>query len=213
MDRRTFLGTLTGGLVAAPLAADAQPAGKVRRIGILIGSSASFIAPYIETFRQALRGLGYREGQSIAIECRYAEGNYERLPVLAAELVRHYRHRSTPPSHAAEQATTAIPIVMTVTGDPVITGLVANLARPGGNVTGASFFFPEIGVKRLELLKEGVPAVSRVLLIWNPANAVHEFVVKAIEAAATGLTWSSTSRRPRPSASPSLRRSCSGRIR
>jgi hypothetical protein len=101
----------------------------------------------------------------------------------------------TPPSHAAEQATTA------------------NLARPGGNVTGASFFFPEIGVKRLELLKEGVPAVSRVLLIWNPANAVHEFVVKAIEAAATGLTWSSTSRWPRPSASPSLRRSCSGRIR
>jgi putative ABC transport system substrate-binding protein len=119
----------------------------------------------------------------------------------------------TPPSHAAEQATTAIPIVMTVTDDPVVTGLVANLARPGGNVTGASFFFPEIGVKRLELPKEGVPAVSRVLLIWNPANAVHEFVVKAIEAAATGLTWSSTSRRPRPSVSPSLRRSCSGRIR
>jgi putative tryptophan/tyrosine transport system substrate-binding protein len=180
---------MSSGLFLTPAAAaGAQQPEKVRQIGILIGSSASFIAPYIETFRQALRGLGYRESQNIAIEYRYAEGNYERLPVLAAELVRRKVDiivtEGTPPSHAAKQATTTIPIVMTVTGDPVVTGLVANLARPGGNLTGASFFFPEIGVKRLELLKEAVPAVSRVLLIWNLANAVHELVVKAIEAAA-----------------------------
>src|SRR6266851_4941838 len=170
MDRRTFLGTLTGGLVAAPLAADAQPAGKVRRIGILIGSSASFIAPYI------YRAL-YRDIPASAAWARLSRGpeHRHRVPICGREL--------------------------------------RTAAGPRGNVTGASFFFPEIGVKRLELPKEGVPAVSRVLLIWNPANAVHEFVVKAIEAAATGLTWSSTSRRPRPSVSPSLRRSCSGRIR
>src|SRR5262249_53340493 len=93
----------------------------------------------------------------------------------------------TPPSRAAKQVTTTIPIVMTATGDPVVAGLVANLARPGGNLTGASFFFPEIAAKRLELLKEAVPAVSRVLLIWNPANAVQEPAVKAIEAAAKTL--------------------------
>jgi putative ABC transport system substrate-binding protein len=191
MDRRRFLLTSLAGALAAPLAGEAQQVGKVRRIGILIGSSASFIAPYIETFRQALRGLGYLEGQNIAIEYRYAEGNYERLPVLAAELVRLKVDiivtEGTPPSRAAKQATTTIPIIMTVTGDPVATGLVANLARPGGNLTGASFFFPEIAAKRQELLKEAVPAVSRVTLIWNPANPGAELAVKAIEAAAKKL--------------------------
>jgi len=156
MNRRAFVAGL-GALLASPRAAEAQTA-KVRRIGILVGSSASFIAPYIETFRQALRGLGYLESQNIAIEYRYAEGKYERLPLLAADLVRLKVDiivtEGTPPSHAAKQATTTIPIVMTVTGDPVVTGLVANLVRPGGNLTGASFFFPEIAAKRLELLKE-----------------------------------------------------------
>jgi len=189
MNRRAFVAGL-GALLASPRAAEAQTA-KVRRIGILVGSSASFIAPYIETFRQALRGLGYLESQNIAIEYRYAEGKYERLPLLAADLVRLKVDiivtEGTPPSHAAKQATTTIPIVMTVTGDPVVTGLVANLVRPGGNLTGASFFFPEIAAKRLELLKEAVPAVTRVLLIWNPANAVHEPAVKAVEAAAKTL--------------------------
>jgi putative ABC transport system substrate-binding protein len=176
--------------LVAPLAGEAQPR-EGHRIGILIGSSASFIAPHIETFRQALRALGYVERQNIALEYRYAEGDYERLPVLAADLVRlkvdAIVTEGTPPSRAAKQATTTIPIVMTVTGDPVVTGLVASLARPGGNLTGASFFLPEIAAKRLELLKEAVPAVSRVLLIWNPANAVQEPAVKAIEAAAKTL--------------------------
>ena len=191
MDRRRFLLTSLVGALAMPSAAGAQQTEKVRRIGILVASSASFIAPYVETFRKALRGLGYLENQNIAIEYRYAEGKYERLPVLAADLVRLKVDiivtEGTPPSRAAKQATTTIPIVMTVTGDPVVTGLVADLARPGGNLTGASFFFPEIAVKRLELLKEAVPAVSRVLVVWNPANAVHDPVVKAIEAAAKTL--------------------------
>ncbi len=191
MERRTFISALAGGLLSGPLAAGAQQPEKVRRIGILIASSASFIAPYIETFRQALHGLGYVEGQNIAIEYRYAEGNYDWLPVLAADLVRLgvdiIVTEGTPPTRAAKQATTTIPIVMTVTGDPVATGLVANLAHPGGNLTGASFFFPEIAAKRVELLKEAVPAVRRVLLLWNPANAVQEPAVKAIEAAAKRL--------------------------
>jgi putative tryptophan/tyrosine transport system substrate-binding protein len=133
-------------LTLAPLAAQAQQSAKGYRIGLLKGSSESFVAPYIEIFRQALRALGYVEGENIAIEYRYAEGNYERLPVLAADLVRlkvdiivaeGTPPSRAPPSRAAKQATTTIPIVMTVTGDPVETGLVTNLARPGGNLTGA----------------------------------------------------------------------------
>ena len=150
--------------LVAPLAGEAQQPREGHRIGILVGSSASFVTPYIETFRQALRGLGYLEGQNIAFEYRYAEGNYERLPILAADLVRIKVDvivtEGTPPSRAAKQATRTIPIVMAATGDPIVAGLVANLARPGGNLTGASFFFPEIAAKRLELLKEAVPGVT-----------------------------------------------------
>jgi putative tryptophan/tyrosine transport system substrate-binding protein len=190
MHRRTFLGGLTG-MLAWPLAAEAQQSAKGYRIGLLIGSSESFVAPYIAIFRQALRALGYVEGGNIAIEYRYADGNYDRLPVLAADLVRLKVDvvvtEGTPPTRAARQATTAIPIVMTVTGDPVAAGLVTNLARPGGNLTGASFFFPEIAAKRLQLLKEVIPALSRVTVVWNPSNAVHGPTVKAVEAAAKAL--------------------------
>jgi putative ABC transport system substrate-binding protein len=191
VERRRFLLTSLAGALVTPVGAEEQQTEKVRRIGILVASSASFIAPYIETFRQALRGLGYFENQNMAIEYRYAEGKYERLPTLAADLVRLkvaiIVTEGTPPSRAAKLATTTIPIVMTVTGDPVVTGLVANLVRPGGNLTGASFFFPEIAAKRLELLREAIPEVTRVLLLWNPANAVHHPAVKAIEAAAKTL--------------------------
>jgi putative tryptophan/tyrosine transport system substrate-binding protein len=188
MNRRTFLCGLTLGTLSAPLAAEGQQAGKGHRIGLLIGSSESFVAPYIEIFRQALRALGYVEGGNIAIEYRYADGHYDRLPVLAADLVRLKVDivvtEGTPPTRAAIQATTTIPIVMTVTGDPVAAGLVTNLARPGGNLTGASFFFPEIAAKRLQLLKEVIPALSRVTIVWNPSNAVHGPTVKEVEAAA-----------------------------
>jgi putative ABC transport system substrate-binding protein len=118
-------------------------------------------------------------------------GNYDRLRALAADLVRLKVDivvtEGTPPTRAAKEATTAIPIVMTVTGDPVAAGLVTNLVRPGGNLTGASFFFPELAVKRLQLLKEAIPTLGRVAVVWNPGNAAHGPVVKQIEAGAKVL--------------------------
>jgi len=182
-----FIGVALAILLAA-LVGEAQQSAKKHRIGLLIGSSERFVAPYTEIFRQALRALGYVEGGNIVIEYRYADGNYDRLPVLAADLVRLKVDivvtEGTPPTRAATQATTTIPIVMTVTGDPVAAGLVANLARPGGNLTGASFFFPEMAAKRLQLLRELIPALRRVTVVWNPSNTVHGPTVKAVEAAA-----------------------------
>jgi putative ABC transport system substrate-binding protein len=188
--RRTLIVALAlGGVFPALTVRAQQPKGY--RIGILMGSSQTFVAPYIEIFRQRLRELGYVEGKQIAIDYRYADGHYDRLPALAADLVRLKVDiivtEGTPPTQAATQATTTIPIVMTVAGDPVATGLVNNLARPGGNLTGASFFFPEITAKRLQLLKEAIPVVRRVTVIWNPSNAVHQPAVDAIEAAAKPL--------------------------
>jgi len=184
------IAAITLGLLLASLTAEAQQSAKTHRIGLLIGSSEAFAAPYIEIFQQALRALGYAE-RSVAIEYRYADGNYDRLPTLAADLVRLKVDvvvtEGTPPTRAAIQATTTIPIVMTVTGDPVATGLVSNLARPGRNVTGASFFFPEIAAKRLQLLKEMIPSLGRVTLVWNPSNAVHGPAVEAVQTAAKGL--------------------------
>src|SRR5262245_21259116 len=178
-------------ILLATLASEAHQSAKTHRIGLLIGSSERFAAPYIEIFRQALRALGYVEGGNIALEYRYADGNYDRLPVLAADLVGLKVDivvtEGTPPTRAATQATTTIPIVMTVTGDPVAVGLVTNLARPGGNLTGASFFFPEIAAKRLQLLKEVIPSLSRVTVVLNPSNAVHGPTVKEVEVAAKAL--------------------------
>ena len=191
MDRRTFIGTLTAGLLVAPLAAEAQQSTKLYRIGLLIGASEAFVAPYIEIFRQALRDLGYAEGRNITLELRYADGHYDRLRALAADLVRLKVDivvtEGTPPTRAATQATTTIPIIMTVTGDPVEAGLVSNLARPGGNLTGASFFFLELGAKRLQLLKETISTLSRVAVVWNPSNGVHGPAVKRVEATAKTL--------------------------
>jgi putative tryptophan/tyrosine transport system substrate-binding protein len=191
MDRRAFITIVSGSILAGPLVVAAQQSAKAHRIGLLIGSSESFVAPYIAMFRQALRALGYVEGGNIAVEYRYADGNYNRLPALAADLVRLKVDivvtEGTPPTRAAKQATTTIPIVMTVTGDPVAAGLVTNLARPGGNLTGASFIFPDIAAKRVQLLKEVIPTLSRVTAVWNPSNAVHVPTVKAVETAAKAL--------------------------
>ena len=193
MHRRTFLCTVTGGLLAAPLAAEAQPAGKVPRIGFLVASSASDAANarWIEAFRQGLRDLGYVEGRNIVIEYRYAGEKYERLPALAAELVRLkvdlIVSHGTPGPLAAKQATRVIPIVMTSAGDPVASGLVSNLARPGGNVTGMSLMVPELGGRRLQLLKEILPGLSRVAVIWNAANPYNSLVLREMEATATTL--------------------------
>jgi hypothetical protein len=145
VNRRAFVCGLTLGTLAAPFAVEAQQSAKGHRIGLLIGSSESFVAPYIAIFRQALRALGYAEGGNIAIEYRYAEGNYERLPVLAADLVRLKVDiivtEGTPPSRAAKQATTTIPIVMTVTGDPGWrpASLPISLARAAISRGGPSF--------------------------------------------------------------------------
>jgi putative ABC transport system substrate-binding protein len=190
MNRRVFV-TGLGAMLSAPIGAEAQQSSKVYRVGVLVGASEAFVAPYVEIFRQALRALGYVEGQNIAFESRYADGYYDRLRALATELI-HLKvdllvTEGTPPTRAATQATTTIPIVMTVTGDPVAAGLVTNLARPGRNLTGASFFLPDLGAKRLQLLKETIPRLDRVAVVWNQSNAVHGPTVKRIETTAKTL--------------------------
>jgi len=174
-SRRTFLVTVTGALLTAPLAAVAQPTGKVHRLGYLGSTSASgYHAQLLEAFRRGLRELGYVEGRNLTIEYRWAEGRYDQLPALAAELIRLpvdlIVTHGTPGSRAAKQATTTIPIVMAISGDAVATGLVATLARPGGNITGSTFFFPELMAKRLELLKEALPHAIRMTAFVNADN-------------------------------------------
>ena len=156
-------------ILAAALAADAQPAREVHRIGYL-GNTAS--QSRVEAFRQGLRELGWVEGQNIVIEPRVADGKIERLPGLATELARLKVDLivavATPAARAAQRATTTIPIVAIAMGDPVRDGLVASLARPGANLTGSTFLGPELVPKRLELLKEALPRVSRVAVLWHP---------------------------------------------
>jgi ABC-type uncharacterized transport system substrate-binding protein len=191
VDRRAFISTLAGGLLAVPLAAEAREPGKVARIGMLSQGSPTFSPQLREAFRQQLRELGYVEGQNIVIEYRWAEGRAERLPDLAAELVSLNVDvivaGGTPAPLAAKHATRTIPIVMTAAGDPVGSGLVASLARPGGNVTGLSARSPELGGKRLQLLKEVVPGLSRVAVLWNAANPYAALVVRETETAARTL--------------------------
>src|SRR5216684_282907 len=193
MERRTFLATLAGWLLAAPLAAEAQPREKVPRVGYLSPGSPSepFRRRRFEAFRQGLRELGYVEGQNIAIESRWAEGKYDRYSALAADLVRlkvdvivAVGGRAT---QDAQQATRTIPIVMSVVIDPVGSGLVASLARPGGNITGLTIMASDLVGKQLELLKEVVPKVSRVALLSNPANPGSAPQLRQAEAAARAL--------------------------
>src|SRR5437899_5384225 len=189
MNRRTFLTSIGVDLLAAPLVAPAQqPPGKTARIGFLFFVSSPFL---YEEFRQGLRELGYVEGRNIAIEYRSAEGKYDRLPGLAAELVRLKVDvivtASPPATDAAKQATSTIPIIFAVSGDPVAAGLVASLARPGGNITGLASIAPEMVGKQLELLKEVVPKVSRVAVLQNPSNHSHPPALRPAEAAARAL--------------------------
>jgi putative ABC transport system substrate-binding protein len=161
-------------LFALSVSAEAQLAAKVPRIGFLTGDSLSAISERSEAFRQGLRELGYAEGKNIIIEYRYAEGKLDLLPNLAAELVRLKVDiivtQSTLDAYAARQSTSTIPIVMTASGDAVGTGLVASLARPGGNITGLTSLSRELSGKRLELLKEAVRGLSRVAVLWDAAN-------------------------------------------
>jgi ABC-type uncharacterized transport system substrate-binding protein len=192
MDRRAFITVISGTILAAPWASDAQPT-KAPRIGFLSAGSRSDPASQHnrDVFRQGLRDLGYVEGQSLALEERWADGRYERLPELAAELV-HLNVDilvtvATPATRAAQQATRTIPIVMTLISDPVESGLVANLAHPGGNTTGFSFMHPDLSKKRLELLKEIIPKIVRVAVLSNPSNPNTPPLLRETTAAARAL--------------------------
>jgi putative ABC transport system substrate-binding protein len=193
MDRREFVGTLAGVLVASPRATEAQQAAKVSRIGYL-GLNRATNPHLLEAFRQGLRDLGYVEGRNVVIEYRDAEGKPERLPALAAELVALKVDvivaGGTPHALAAKQATRTLPIVFIGAADPVTSGLVTSLARPGGNVTGLSFLAPELVGKRLEQLKQAVPGVSRVAVLWQPGGQgerTDKEMLKEAEAAARAL--------------------------
>src|SRR5499433_927652 len=162
------------GLLAVPRLASAQRAEKIRRIGFLGTGTAAGMAVWVGALRAELRQLGHVEGQNLSIEYRWADGQYERAPELAGELVRLKVEvlvtHGTPGTLAAKGATTTIPIVMATAGDAVLSGLVKSLAKPGGNVTGSTFFNPELAAKRVELAKEALPRLTNVSTFINPDN-------------------------------------------
>ena len=189
MNRRRLLRSLLLLLLlAAPLTAQAQ---KVYRIGYLWPADRTSSAPLTEAFLQGLRELGYVQGQNILIDWRYAEGKLNRLPDLAAELVRLKADlivAVSPQSvQAAKEATTTVPIVMVAVADPVTYGFVSSLARPGGNVTGMAFLLPEISTKRLELLREIMPKLSRVAVLWNASNPYRALDLRVLQAGARAV--------------------------
>ena len=195
--RRRLVLALGAGALAAPLASFAQQkAAKVTRIGFLGPASASVFASWVEELRAGLRDLGYVEGKNILIEFRWADGKYERLPGLAAELVQLKVDvivaATSPAVQAVQKATTNIPIIMVAAGDPVGSGFVASLSRPGGNITGLTNIAGDVSVKYLELLRTMVPKLSRVAALVNPGNPLHPVQLKNIQAAAktTGVNVS-----------------------
>jgi putative ABC transport system substrate-binding protein len=181
------------GVIAAAwsLSARAQQSVKASRIGFLGNSNATLEANLVGAFRDALRDLGYEEGRNVLLEYRWAEGDYARFPRLIVELiglnVDVIVTAGTPAALAVKKATTTIPCVMVAVGDPVGTDLVASLARPGGNMTGLTSIAPELEGKRLELLREVVPSVSYVAVMWNPANAYMHETMKEVDPAAAKL--------------------------
>jgi ABC-type uncharacterized transport system substrate-binding protein len=184
---------ISGGLVAAPLAVESQQQpGKVPRIAWLGGQARETAHPYVRAFQGGLKDLGWVEGQNLVIEWRFSGGRAELLPAFAAELVRLRVDLilvpSTPTALAAKNATTTIPLVTVAVGDPVALGLVSTLARPGGNITGlTSTIGPEIAGKQLELLKETVPKVFRIALLWNPSTPGNALALREAEIAARTL--------------------------
>jgi putative ABC transport system substrate-binding protein len=194
MKRRDFI-TFFGGAAAPvilwPLSARAQTAGKVARIGFLGSATAVGSAASVEALRTGLRELGYVEGKNIIIEFQWAEGKYERLPALVAELVRRNVDilvvHGTPGTRVAKQATTTIPIVVAIVGDALASGIVTSLARPEANLTGSTYFLTELNAKRLELLKAAFPHVARVAALSNPDNPVSGSIIPAMTAAAAPL--------------------------
>ena len=189
IDRRTFLAGAGAVLLAAPLAAGAQQAGKVYRIGFLRAGPPP--RTYVEGFQQGLRARGYIDGVNVVIEYRSTDGSYDDLPRLAAELVRLkvdiFLASAGPAAFAARTTTTKVPIVFVGVYDPVEIGLVTSLAHPGGNVTGLSTYQADLGGKRLELLKELVPKLRRVAILWHPTNPSNLIQKKNVEMAARTL--------------------------
>ena len=190
MDRRVFIAVVGGSIVATPLAAKAQPAPSPRRVGVLL-ALLSPDSKEAQAFRQGLRDAGYTEHRDVTIEWRWANGDYARLPKLAAELVERKVDvivaDITVATQEAKRATSTIPIVMAVVADPVGSGLVPNLARPGGNVTGLSIMLAELSVKRLQLLKETIPTLTPVGVVWNPATPWHTKAVENLKGGARTL--------------------------
>jgi putative ABC transport system substrate-binding protein len=190
MDRRTFLGRIAGGLLAVPLAARAQQAGRTPRLGYLTERPGP--TEFEESFLKGLRDLGYVDGQNVIIEYRWAAGNAERLPALAADLVDLKVDiivtSGVPAAKAAKNATSTIPIVMATSGDAAADGLVASFTRPGGNVTGLSLFTRELSQKRLAILKEAIPSLQRVGALFNAKNPANPPQFR--ETAAAGDTLS-----------------------
>jgi putative tryptophan/tyrosine transport system substrate-binding protein len=187
MKRREFITLLGGAAAGWPVAARAQQTGKIRAVGYLSPRASEPSSAVIATFFRTLLELGWVEGKNVTFERRYAENRFEQLPELAVELVRLNVEvivaEGTLGPLAAKRATSIIPIVMTAAGDPLGTGLVASLARPGGNVTGMSLMAPDLGGKRLELLKEVLPRLARAAVLWNAANPYSALVFKETLAA------------------------------
>jgi putative tryptophan/tyrosine transport system substrate-binding protein len=190
VKRREFITLIGGAALAQPLAARAQQSA-IPVIGFLDARSPDAMADRLRAFRQGLKEVGFIEDENVKIMYRWAEGQNDRLPALAADLVRWpvavIASGGDAPAAAAKAATTAVPIVFAVSQDPVGTGLVASLARPGGNLTGVNFFTTELAAKRLELLRELVPGITRVAVLVHPANPNTEPTLKGVEAAARSM--------------------------
>jgi len=190
MHRRKFI-TLLGGVATWPLATRAQQIAKMPRVGFLGAATAADSSNAIEMLRTGLRELGHVENRNIAIEFRWAEGRYDRLPQLVRQLIAARVDllvtHGTPGTRAAKQATSTIPIVMAISGDAVATGIVSNLAKPESNVTGSTFFLPELNAKRLEVLKEACPRITHPTALSNPENPVSKPIIPAMQSAATAL--------------------------
>jgi putative tryptophan/tyrosine transport system substrate-binding protein len=192
MKRREFITLLGGAAIAWPLSAPAQQTNKIHRIGYLSLGSPAAEATRFDAFRAGLAALGYAEGRNLSIEARWLDGaKYDQLAKLVAELVALNVDvivaYATPGVSAAKRATATIPIVFTSLGNPVALGIVASLARPGGNITGNSYFTPELAAKRLELLKEAMPGLVKAALLFNPANASADSVLSAMRQTAQAL--------------------------
>jgi len=191
MNKKIVIWLLTAVLLTTVSLSEAQQTKKVPRIGFLGNSTAALEENLVGPFREGLRDLGYVEGRNILIEYRWAEGKYERFPALIAELialkVELIVTAGTPATQAYQKARTSIPLVMVAVGDPVGTGIVASLNRPGGNITGLTSISPELEGKRIELLREVIPRLSHIAVMWNPRNAYHAIENKEVESVAAAL--------------------------